>query len=135
MIPLICIYSGGVLTLLMAILHTSYYKIFNWKTEFKNISIANARIFYTLHIALLLMFFIIAAISIVYANELSRSTGLANGINILLAAFWIWRLIWQFIYFKKQKGQKSHPIAIVLFAMFLLLAISYSIPFTFKLLN
>lgn len=135
MISLICIYSGGVLTLIMAILHTRYYKIFNWETEFKNISIVHARIFYTLHIALLLMFFIIGSVSIIYVDELSRSMGLANGINILLAAFWVWRLIWQFVYFKKQKGQKSHTIAIVLSAMFLLLAISYSTPFIAQLLN
>ena len=135
MISLICIYLGGVLTLLMAILHTRYYKIFNWKTEFKNISTANTRIFYTLHIALLLMFFIIAATSIVYANELSRSEGLANGLNILFAAFWFWRLIWQFVYFKKQKRQKTHPVAIVLSTMFLLLAVSYSIPVVVRFFN
>jgi len=134
MIPLISIYIGGTLTLLIAILHTRYYKMFNWKTDFEKITIVNAKIIYTIHLALLLLFFLIGIISILYAKELSMSVGLANGLNILFSAFWIWRLIWQFAYFKKKKRQKRSPIVVFLNTVFLLLIVSYSVPVVYPFL-
>ncbi|UCD89058.1 MAG: hypothetical protein JSW04_11520 [Desulfobacterales bacterium] len=128
MLPLISIYFGGVLTLLLAILHSRYYIMFNWKDDFEKITSINARIFYTIHIALLLLFFMIAAISISYAKELSQSVGLAFGFNLLYSIFWMWRLIWQFVYFKMEKGQKIPPIGIFLIIIFILLVVSYLIP-------
>jgi len=135
MASLISVYIGGVLTILMAFLHTRYYKMFNWKTDFEKVSIASARIIYTLHIALLLLFFIIGLISILYANELSQSNGLANGLNILLTLFWIWRFIWQFSYFKREKTQKLPFIVILLSTLFVLLIISYLIPVVYRFLK
>ena len=130
MAPLVSIYFGGVLTLLMAIFHTRFYKMFNWKNDFEKITIINARIIYSIHLALSLLFFMIAAISIIYANELSQSIGLACGFNILYSIFWMWRLIWQFVYFKRKKGQKMPPIEIFLIIIFILLVVSYLIPVT-----
>ena len=128
MIALVSIYFGGVLTLLIAIFHTRFYKMFNWKNDFEKITIINARIIYTIHLALLLLFFMIAAISIIYAKELSQSVGLAFGFNLLYSIFWMWRLIWQFVYFKREKGQKIPPIGIFLIIILLLLVVSYLIP-------
>lgn len=128
MVPLVSIYFGGVLTLLIAIFHTQFYKMFNWKNDFEKITIINARIIYTIHLALLLLFFMIAAISIIYAKELSQSVGLAFGFNLLYSIFWMWRLIWQFVYFKREKGQKIPPIGIFFIIIFLLLVVSYLIP-------
>ena len=128
MVPLVSIYFGGVLTLFIAIFHTRFYKMFNWKNDFEKITIINTRIIYTIHLALLLLFFMIAAISIIYAKELSQSVGLAFGFNLLYSIFWMWRLIWQFVYFKKEKGQKIPPIGIFLIIIFILLVVSYLIP-------
>lgn len=75
MAPIISIYIGGVLTLLMALFHTKFYKMFKWKADFKDLSLANPRILYTIHLALLLLFFIIAIVSIAYAKELSQNIG------------------------------------------------------------
>jgi hypothetical protein len=128
MIPLISIYLGGFLTLVIAVMHTKFYKIFKWGTCFDKISTINARIIYTIHLALLLLFFMIGVITIIYAEELSRSDGLALGFNISYAVFWMWRLIWQIVYFKKGEGQKIPPIGIFFTLVFLLLVVSYSIP-------
>ena len=114
MIPLVSIYAGGALTLLMAVLHTRYYKMFNWNTDFEKITNLNARIIYTIHFALLLLFFMIGIISIINAKELSQSVGLSFGLNLLFSIFWLWRLIWQFAYFKRRKEQKIAPIEIFL---------------------
>ena len=135
MVPIVCIYAGGVLSLLMAIFHTRFYNMFNWKTDFEKLTLANSRILYTIHIALLLVFIVIGFISIIYAKELSQSTGLAAGLNCLLSIFWLWRFIWQFAYFKREKGQKLPPISIFLSVVFALLFASYFIPFTYRFLS
>jgi hypothetical protein len=133
MVPLVSIYFGGALTLLIAILHTRFYKMFNWKNDFEQITVIHARIFYTIHLALLLLFFMIAAISIIYAQELSQSVGLAFGFNLIYSFFWMWRLMWQVVYFKREEGQKIPPIGIFLSVIFFLLAISYLIPVIWRL--
>ncbi len=132
MIPLVCIYTGGALTLLIAVLHTRYYKLFNWNTDFEKITIINARIFYTIHLALLLLFFMLGIISIINANELSQSIGLSFGLNLLFSIFWLWRLIWQFAYFKRRKWQKISPIEIFLIIVFALLFVTYLIPVIYR---
>ncbi len=128
MIPLVSIYVGGILTLMIAAFHTRFYKMFKWKDAFGKINARDSRVLYTIHLALLLLFFMIGALSLVYAGELSRSVGLALGLNVLLSAFWTWRMIWQFTYFKSAKGKKKPAISIVLTIAFFLLAISYLIP-------
>jgi len=134
MLPLVSIYFGGVLSLLIAVFHTQYYKMFKWGKNFEKITILNSRIIYTIHLALLLLFFMIGAISIIYAKELSQSVGLAFGFNLLYSIFWMWRLIWQFVYFKRGKGQKIPPIGIFLIIVFILLVISYLIPVIWRFL-
>ena len=128
MLSLISIYIGGILTLLMAVFHTKFYTIFDWQTDLAKISVMNARIIYTVHFALLLLFFMIGIISIIYAVELSRGTGLSKGLNLILTIFWLWRLIWEFTYFKRKKGQSLPPRVIVLIFVFILLFLSYLIP-------
>ncbi|OGJ87976.1 MAG: hypothetical protein A2268_08590 [Candidatus Raymondbacteria bacterium RifOxyA12_full_50_37] len=135
MVPLTSIYIGGMLTLLMALFHTRFYTMFDWKTEFEKMTIKNVRIMFTVHRALLLLFFVIGAITILYAKELSQSAGLAFGMNSLLSAFWLWRFIWQCTYFKRNEGQKLPPIAIVLTIVFALLFLSYLIPAGYRLLS
>lgn len=123
-LSIICIYAGGILTLFMGIFHTRFYQLFKWGEAFEKISMPNARIIYTVHLALLLLFFLIAALSLFYAGELSRSTGLAFGFNLGFALFWIWRLIWQIYYFRDLKGTLHY----ILIVYFLLLALCYLLP-------
>jgi hypothetical protein len=118
----------------MAIFHTRFYKVFNWKADFEKLSLSNARILYSVHIALLLLFFIIGIFSLIYAKELSRSIGMSACINFLLALFWLWRFIWQVVYFKRKKGQKIPFISLLLSIIFALLCISYSVPLIYSFL-
>lgn len=134
MIPLISIYAGGFLSLSIAVLHTRFYKLFFWKRDFKRISDINAKVLYTIHLALLLLFFMIAAVSIIYAKELSLSMGLSFGLNSLYAIFWLWRFIWQIVYFKREKGAKMSFIGILFTLMFIISAIAYIIPVIYRLL-
>jgi CBS domain containing-hemolysin-like protein len=135
MLPILCIYLGGILTLLIALFHTGFYKIFNWKADFGKLSPLNTRILYSVHIALLLLFFLTGILSLIYAKELARSNGLAAGLNFSLSLFWLWRFIWQIAYFKREQGQKIPFLSILLSAVFALLCISYSVPLIYRFLN
>jgi hypothetical protein len=122
MISLISIYVGGVLTFFMGILHTQYSRMFKWEEDFKKISLVNKKIFFTIHLALILLFFILGLLSLFYALELSKSISISFGINLMISLFWLWRLIWQIIYFK---GKAMHYLFI---GYFFLLFIAYVIP-------
>ena len=98
---LICIYTGGALSLLLGLFHTRFYKRFRWGKEFSKISQVNQRVFYTVHVALWLLFFLFAFLSFMYAREMSASTGLALGLNLGYGLFWLWRFVWQMWYFKR----------------------------------
>ncbi|MCK5221185.1 MAG: hypothetical protein KAR14_06360 [Candidatus Aminicenantes bacterium] len=100
---LISIYIGGMLTVLMAVVHTRYYKFFRWKAEFRRISELNHKVFYTIHLALLLLFFVIGGLTLVYADFLSKCNGMALGFNLLVSLLWLWRAIWQIFYFKSSE--------------------------------
>lgn len=120
---LISIYIGGILTLLMAAVHTRYYKFFRWKAEFRKISELNQKVFYTIHLALLLLFFVIGTLTLVYAEFLSRSEGMALGFNILVGLLWLWRAIWQVMYFRGKE-----LIHFLFMGHFFLSATAYVIP-------
>jgi hypothetical protein len=127
MISLISIYTGGVLTLFMGILHTQYPRMFKWEEDFKKISLVNKKIFYTIHLALILLFFVLGFLSLFYALELSKSIGISFGINLMISFFWLWRIVWQIIYFK---GKTMHYLFM---GYFFLLFLTYLIPIIVKL--
>jgi len=129
MSSLISIYIGGFLTLVIAFYHTQLYKKLNWSEEFDKIDINNAKIFYTINLALTILFFLIGAISIFYARELSESNGLAFGFCFSYSIFWIWRLIWQVTYQKKGKEQNSNQPEIAKILIPFVIAFCYIFPF------
>jgi len=126
----ISIYVGGALTALMAVFHTRFYAIFGWKEEFSKIHLRNRRILTSVHVALILLFVALAALSFRYSEELARAQGLALGIDVALALFWLWRTIWQMAYFDYPVEYHAHTPAIhyVLVVVFAALAASYAVP-------
>jgi hypothetical protein len=122
------ILAGGILSLVMVIFHMRFYVLFGWKTEFEKVHQGNTRILYTIHIALILFFVIFSILSFVYYKDLAEVTGLAFGIVLLYALFWLWRTIWQIYYFKHPKGVKKSALNYFVLLIFSLLFISYIIP-------
>ncbi len=131
----ISIYVGGILTLFLAIFHTRFYRIFQWKNEYQHITLLNQRVLYTIHVALFLLFFLFAFISLFYARELSKSQGLAFGVNITYSAFWLWRAIWQIYYFQPSKGKRPSHIWYVMVLSFFVLFVAYLMPVLLKMLK
>ena len=132
LISKICIITGGILSLLMVMFHTRFYKLFDWKKDFEKISIKNQKIFYTIHLALLLLFFVFSFISFAFANELSQCNGLACGITLGYSLFWLWRTTWQIVYFRPMKSQKVDKMIFMhylLIFIFGILFVVYLVPF------
>ena len=134
-LSLISIYCGGLLSFFMGVFHTQFFKIFKWEKAFNNISVTDKNIFYTLHIALLLLFFGIAAVSLIYAEDLSSASGLAFGINLINSLFWLWRTIWQILYFTPDKKAKLLYLHYILILYFSLLFIAYALPVVLKIIS
>ncbi len=99
---LISIYIGGVFTLVMAVVHTRYYRLFRWRAEFRKVTELNQKVFYTIHLALLLLFFFLGIITLVYAEFLSECRGMALGFNLGMVLLWLWRAVWQVFYFRSK---------------------------------
>ena len=78
---------GGVLTFLMFNFHTRLYWMFGWQQDLSNLTLANQRILYTIHIALILLFLAFSLISLIFSRELSQPGGLAVGILIAFSAY------------------------------------------------
>lgn len=129
MLSKLCVTVGGILTLVIAIFHTRFYSLFKWKKEFKKIGVLKGKIHYTIHLALLFLFFGFGILSILFADILSECENLALGLMILFSLFWLWRTIWQIIYFRSAKGKKRiSGISYFFLILFLLLFIVYTIP-------
>ena len=131
----ICIVAGGILSLFMVFFHSRFYKLFDWGKEFENMSLKNQRIFYTIHIALLLLFLVFSTLSFAYVDELSQASGLAFGVTCAYSLFWLWRAIWQIVYFRPPKDadvQKMPPLHYVMIAMFALLFMAYLVPIVLR---
>jgi hypothetical protein len=125
------IIAGGLLSLCIVLFHSQFYKLFNWSKDFDKISLKNQKILYTVHMALLLLFLGITILSLVYAEELSQATGLAFGLVCMYSLFWLWRLIWQIVYFRPPKNssiQKMPALHYFSIGIFVLLFVAYSIP-------
>jgi len=119
---------GGTFTLFMAVFHCFFFRRFNWEKEYAKISGTNQRIFFTIHLALLILFFIMAAITIFCYRELSQGQGLSFWLLLGFSLFWFWRTIWQIVYFKPAKGSWLVIMHWLLTMVFFILAVSYLLP-------
>lgn len=86
MTSLASIYVGGILTLMMATFHVKFPKLFKWNADYHSVSEVNKKISFTIHLALLLIFYIIGVISLIYARELSECIGISFGLNLMYNA-------------------------------------------------
>jgi len=129
MISLTSLYIAGVSTIFVAIFHSSFYKLFRWESEYRKITDLNKKIFYVIHLALLLLLLGMGIITLIYTQELSECIGLSLGINVFFSLFWLWRTIYQIFFFK---GKLMHYILIL---FFFLLFVTYTLPIYIHTLN
>ncbi len=132
------IVAGGILMLIVGIAHLLFYRIFDWRQVFAKVRVLDAKVFYTLHVALMLLGLVLAYVSLRHSDELSRGAGLAGTITALLAAFWLWRLVWQVVYFRPRRlqvGRRWMTFHYGWIALFAMLTVAYSLPIAARLLG
>jgi hypothetical protein len=132
------IVAGGILMLIVGIAHMFFHRIFDWRQVFARVRVLDAKVFYTLHVALMLLGFVLAYVSLRHSDELSRGAGAAGTITTLLAAFWLWRLVWQVVYFRPRRlqvGRRWMRVHYGWIALFVMLTIAYSLPIAARLLG
>jgi len=69
---------GGILMLIVGIAHMFFYRIFDWRQVFARVRVLDAKVFYTLHVALMLLGLVLAYVSLRHSDELGRGAGLAG---------------------------------------------------------
>jgi hypothetical protein len=132
------IVTGGILMLVVGVAHLFFHRIFTWRDAFARVRALDAKVFYTLHVALILLAAVLGFVSVRHSDELSRGAGLGGTITALLAAFWLWRLAWQVVYFRPRRlnlGGKWVMFHYGWVGLFAMLTVAYSIPIAARLLG
>lgn len=133
------IVAGGGMTLVVGVAHLFFPRIFGWREVFARLRALDAKVFYTLHVALILLALGMAGLSLRYSHELTRGDGLGGALTAALAAFWLWRLLWQVVYMRPSRTQPPPRWRVIMHygwsAMFALLTAAYSAPIVANLMG
>jgi hypothetical protein len=117
---------GGVINLLFAIFHLSFWKLFDWYHSLATLSPDNSAIMQVLNIHtayILVVFFIL---SLVFSNEII-TTKLGRMFGMAIAGFWILRAVNEGVFWDLSSGRSWTLIAVCL-----AIAALYIIPSTRK---
>ena len=107
------LYICGFFNLTFAVFHLYFWKIFRWKEDLKENSIANRAIIQILNIRLIYVFLLMAFIYFFYTNQLV-TTEIGFVLLIGFLGFWTGRLIEQFI-FLRVKPRMATILTVILF--------------------
>jgi hypothetical protein len=109
----------GALLIIVALLHFSFPKYFNWKQELSSLSIMNRQLMYVHSFFIALVVFLTGLLCLSSANELIN-TNLGKKISLGLGIFWAIRLFVQFFGYSPAlwKGKKFETGMHILFSMF-----------------
>lgn len=115
------ILAGGVYNITLVIFHLLFWRIFNWNNDLRKLSDVNRGIMKVLNLCLTFVFIIFAYISLAHSYELLYSR-LGHSMLWFMAFFWIFRSIYQLVFFK------LNWISILFLLYFLLGSAIYLIP-------
>jgi hypothetical protein len=87
----------GCLLLLLGVSHAFFNRYFGWERELETVSLLTRRIFFVHTFFIGLGVVLAGAVSLIYADALLRPGALNRAILAGLAAFWLCRLLAQFV--------------------------------------
>jgi len=116
------IYVGGVLHVAFAVFHLFFWKLFRWREELPKLAPLNRQVVQVLNISLIVGFLGVAYVSLGYAGALV-GTAAGKATCFAIAAFWLARLVQQFMFFDMKKAA-SWGLA----AAMLVLMVLYGVP-------
>ncbi len=106
------IIACGIFNISFGILHTFFWKMFDWKHDLPKLSYYNRATLQILNLRMIYVFLSVGVILILF-RESVMETSLGRVIFVGILLFWAGRFIEQFI-FLKEKSKKSVALAIVL---------------------
>jgi len=109
----------GALLIVLALVHISFPKKFNWKQELSSLSIMNRQIMYVHSFFIAFMIFLMGVLCLTSANELLHTT-LGKRISLGLGIYWATRLFFQFFIYSSKvwKGKTFETAIHILFSIF-----------------
>ena len=111
-------------------------KMLHWREELSKTNVLIKQMFWTYAGYILVINLSFGIISIIGVKELLNGSFLAKVINLFIAVYWISRILIQFFYFDTSAAPKGFIYKlgeIILVAVFLFLAIAYSLAFLFNI--
>jgi hypothetical protein len=118
----VIVFLCGVHSLGFAVFHIAFWRIFGWKNDLKNCSVANRAILQIANLRLIYIFFAVAAACFFIPDDL-LTTRLGHLFLGAMSLFWVGRLIEQFIFLKSNRA-----LIHILSALFLLGAVLFAMP-------
>lgn len=112
------IFLCGAHSVVFAIFHIFFWKLFGWKTELPKMTIANRAIIQIFNVLAIFVFLFMALLCFGYKDELT-GTSLGRVILGFCAGFWLIRLVLQFIYLRFNTWA-IHTLSVLFFVGFLL---------------
>ncbi len=113
---------GGLYNMSFAIFHILFWKIFNWRSDLKNLSFANRAIMQILNVQIIVYFVFTGVVCFVFPTELLQTklgTYFLGGTSL----FWFVRTIQQFV-FLNVNHSKIHMLTLI----FLIGTILFALP-------
>jgi hypothetical protein len=117
------IYLCGLHSILFALFHMSFWKIFNWSSVLKTIAKENRAIIQILNLRLIYLFLFTGFLCFVFTTDL-YNTPLGKAFMIGMSIFWIGRTIEQFIFLRT-----NHWLIHLLTILFIVGSILFLLPF------
>lgn len=102
-----------------------------WHAEINSLSLLNRKLVNTVFIALCLALVALGALTLFLVGSDVQFDRFQVSFLVLCLLFWVWRLIWQILYFPYRKlkpGSRLLSLHIALIAIFAVNAIAYAVP-------
>ncbi|MFH0934556.1 MAG: hypothetical protein V1879_05065 [Pseudomonadota bacterium] len=132
---------AGVSSILLGIFHLPriWGMVFTtWHAEIDSLSPLNRKLVNTVFIALCFALLAFGTLTLLLAGGDSRSDGFRIWFLALCLLFWIWRLIWQFVYFPYRKlkpGSRLLSLHVGLIVIFAVDVVAYAVPVFLALMS
>ena len=122
---------GGLLSLLLALGHCTFYRAFGWKAEFAKTSRLAAHVLYTIHVFLIPFFVFFAYLAFFHTAELAGGSPLGLALSTFYSAFWLARGLWQVTYLRppaEGRIEKFVPLHYGLTIAFFVMSVAFALP-------
>jgi hypothetical protein len=118
----ILIVTGGVLCAVGVVFHGLFWRMLDWKSDLRSLSVANRSLMPVMNLCLMFVFLLFAVLSLAHTDEL-LSTPMGHSILALIGLFWLFRAALQVIFWRLKTARSW-----ALMSVSLILAALYGVP-------